>query len=32
MNTIIGYELEKERIKGLADVLKNHNKAKVPHR
>lgn len=28
MENIIGYELEKERIKGLADVLKNHNKYK----
>ena len=28
MDTIIGYELEKERIRGLADVLKNHNKYK----
>lgn len=26
METIIGYELEKERINGLADVLKNHEK------
>lgn len=28
MENIIGYELEKERIKGLADVLKNHSKYK----
>lgn len=28
MENIIGYEIEKERIKGLADILKNHNKYK----
>ena len=28
METIIGYELEKQRIIGLADVLKNHEKYK----
>lgn len=28
METIIGYELEKARIQGLADVIKNHNKYK----
>ena len=28
MENIIGYELEKQRVEGLADILKNHNKYK----